>query len=471
MLIGRESEIETLQYCCDSDKSEFVAVYGRRRVGKTFLVKEFFGSNITFYTTGILGGDKNEQLNAWNEEMKRIGEPELAKADDWFDAFKNLNILIEKTEGKQKKVVFLDEIPWMATGRSKFLMGLDYFWNRWASSRKDVILIICGSAASWVTDKVINNRGGLHNRLTQHIYVSPFSLRECELYYKSRNVPLTRYQMAEAYMIFGGIPYYLSLMKSHLSLYQNVDAMYFSENAMLRNELTNLYCSLFSNSDNYIKVIEALANKGIGLTRTDIIEATKIADGGSLTKILNDLVISGFIRKYVGYGKKERDSLYQLIDFFSLFDIRFREKREEFNTNYWLGFSSTHAYSIWSGFSFEKLCLVHQNQIRKKMGISGVLTSIYSWRGNYEDKNVQIDLVIDRNDNVVNLCEMKFSSTEYSVSKDYSAELRRKRSAFQSSTKSRKALVTTMVTTFGLVRNAYGMEISSQVKLDDLFET
>ena len=406
MLIGRESEIETLQYCCDSDKSEFVVVYGRRRVGKTFLIKEFFGSNITFYATGILGGDKNEQLNTWNEEMKRIGEPELAKADNWFDAFKSLNMLIEKTEGTQKKVVFLDEIPWMATGRSKFLIGLDYFWNRWASSRTDVILIICGSAASWITDKVVNNRGGLHNRLTQQIYIKPFSLRECELYYKSRNIPLTRYQMAEAYMIFGGIPYYLSLMKSHLSLYQNVDTMYFSENAVLRHELINLYRSLFSNSENYIKVIEALANKGIGLSRADIIEATKLADAGSLTKILNDLIISGFIRKYVGYGKKERDCTYQLIDFFSLFDIRFRGKREEFNANYWLSFSSTHAYSIWSGFSFEKLCLIHQNQIRKKLGVSGVLASIFSWRGSYEKKNVQIDLIIDRNDNVVNLCEM-----------------------------------------------------------------
>jgi len=470
MLIGRESEIETLQYCCDSNKSEFVVVYGRRRVGKTFLIKEFFGSNITFYATGVLNGNKNEQLGAWNDEMKHVGEPELAKADNWFDAFRNLNILIEKIEGTRKKVVFLDEIPWMATGRSRFLLGLDYFWNKWASSRNDVILIICGSAASWVTDKVINNRGGLHNRLTQHIYVKPFSLHECELYYKNRNIPLTRYQMAEAYMIFGGIPYYLSLMKSHLSLYQNVDAMYFSENAALRNELTNLYTSLFSNSENYFKVIEALVNKGIGLSRADIIETTKIADGGSLTKILNDLITCGFIRKYVGYGKKERDSIYQLIDFFSLFDMKFREKREEFNNNYWLGFSSTHAYSIWSGFSFEKLCLVHQNQIRKKLGISGVLTSFFSWRGEYDEKNVQIDLVIDRNDNVINLCEMKFSSDEYSVSKEYSAELRRKRSVFSESTKTRKALVTTMVTTFGLVRNAYGMEIASQVTLDDLFE-
>jgi len=259
-------------------------------------------------------------------------------------------------------------------------------------------------------------------------------------------------------------------MKSHLSLYQNVDAMYFSENAVLRNELTNLYNSLFSNSENYLKVIEALADKGIGLSRTGIIETTKIADGGSLTRILKDLITSGFIRKYTGYGKKERDGIYQLIDFFSLFDMKFHEKREEFNENYWLGFSSTHAYSIWSGFSFEKLCLVHQNQIRKKLGISGVLTSLFSWMGKYEDKKVQVDLVIDRNDNVINLCEMKFSSGEYSISKEYSAELRRKRSAFADSTKTRKALVTTMVTTFGLVKNAYGMEIASQVTLDDLFE-
>jgi hypothetical protein len=276
--------------------------------------------------------------------------------------------------------------------------------------------------------------------------------------------------MTEAYMIFGGIPYYMSLMEPHLSLYQNVDKMYFSQGAALENEFSNLYQSLFENADNYIRVIETLAKKGIGLSRNEIADGSQISNGGTLTKILSDLSISGFIRRYSFYGQKKRDSLYQLIDLFSLFDLRFRNKRVEFSGDYWLSFSATSAYSVWSGFSFEKVALLHLQQIRKKLGISGVLTSSYSWRGNHEDKGTQIDLVIDRNDNLINLCEIKFASGPYTIDKNQYNSLQNKKSTFIYSTKTRKAVQITMITTFGLRQNSYGAEMVSQVLLDDLFE-
>jgi hypothetical protein len=281
---------------------------------------------------------------------------------------------------------------------------------------------------------------------------------------------MTRYHIAEAYMIFGGIPYYLSLMDSQYSLYQNVDEMYFAQGAALRNEFENLYRSLYRNAENYIRVIETLAKKGIGLTRTDIATGSKIADGGSLTKILRDLAISGFIREYKAYGQKKRDSLYQLIDFFSMFDIRFREKHDEHMGDYWLRFSSTSAHSAWSGFAFEKLCLLHIRQIRKKLGISGVLTSVSSWRGKGDDAGAQVDLIIDRDDNIINLCEIKYSSGQFQIDKKQDESLRNKRTAFINSTHTRKAAQTTMITTFGLKRNAYSAQIFSEVMLDDLFD-
>ena len=474
MLVGREREKHIFESCVGSDKSEFVLVYGRRRVGKTFLVKELFEESFVFCATGIWNGNRDAQLQAWNREISHYGGSTYSAAQNWMEAFENLRLLVEQSSTDAadggKKVIFLDEVPWMATTHSDFLAALDYFWNRWAVSRKDILLIICGSAASWISDRILDNMGGLHNRLTRQILLEPFNLKECEQYFQYRHIPMTRYQMAEAYMIFGGIPYYLSLMEAQYSLYQNVDRMYFAQDAELHHEFENLYRSLYKNAENYIRVIEALANKGIGLTRTQIVAETKIADGGTLTKLLRDLSISGFIREYKAYGQKKRDSLYQLVDFFSLFDIRFRGRREEHADDFWLRFSSTSAHAVWSGISYEKLCLLHLPQIRQKLGITGVLTSAFSWRGSFDGKGAQVDLFIDRNDNVVNLCEIKFASGVYQMDKGHSESMRHKRSAFVNTTRTRKSVQTTMITTYGLVRNSYSAEITSEVVMDDLFE-
>ena len=469
-IIGREAEQETLHECLRSQKSEFIALYGRRRVGKTFLIREVFENDFVFYATGILDGTGKEQLENFNKEIKDFGGQEYSPACNWGEAFSNLNNLIDSSSKKGKKIIFLDEVPWMNTPRSGFLSALDHFWNRYASMRKDVLLIICGSAASWIIKNVVNNTGGLHNRLTGVIYLPPFTLKESETYLRARGVDMPRYQIAEAYMIFGGIPYYMDFFKPKYSLAQNVDKIFFEENAPLKNEYINLYKALFRNAESHIRVIEALALKNAGKTRDDIIAATGIGEGGGLTKLLEELTTSGFVREYLSYGKNKRDRIYQLVDPFTLFYLRFYKKRSTYSADFWLRFCTTQTHASWAGYAFEIICLLHTSQIRKALGISGVLTEIYSWKSKVHDPGAQIDLVIDRADGVINLCELKYASSEYTIDKEYDRNLRNKKASFTYETRTRKAAHITMITTYGLRKNIYQAGVLFEVTLDELFE-
>ena len=469
VLIGRNAEQSRLMKRYESDKSEFVALFGRRRVGKTFLIKSLFGAAFTFYATGSLDGDPARQILNFNDEITNFGGAALMPAANWYEAFDNLRRLITASRGKGKKIVFLDEISWMGAQNPDFISALDHFWNRWISSRSDVLLIVCGSATSWIIEHIVNNTGGLHNRLTDQIYLAPFTLRECEEYFRKRGISLPRYHILESYMVFGGIPYYLDFFEADRSLAQNIDRIYFAPDAPLRYEYENLFQSLFKNADSYIKVIEALATKKKGLRREDLADMAMIKGGGTLTKIIADLVSCGFIREYMAFGKQKRDRLYQLIDPFSLFHLAFSEKQRRFTENYWLHYSTTPAHTAWSGYAFELVCLLHIPQIKEALGISGVLTEVSSWYSKTSDPGAQIDLVLDRADKIIHLCEMKFASDEYSIDKDYSKRLREKKSSFLAETGTRKAAHTTLATTYGLARNEYGAEVLFQLTMDDLF--
>ena len=468
-IIGRIIEKERLLNCFTSGKSEFVVVYGRRRVGKTFLIRELLGHEFVFYASGLLNEGLDNQISNFNKEIRSHGGHLLTPATNWSEAFENLHKLIELSTKEGKKVIFLDEMPWMNTPKSGFLTALDHFWNRYASMRKDVMLIICGSAASWMIDNVVNNTGGLHNRLTCEIYLQPFDLKECEEYFRIAGIDMPRYQIAEAYMIFGGIPYYMDFLKPKFSLAQNVDTVYFNENAPLRNEYANIFKSLFRNADNHIRVIESLGKRNYGKTREEIAKDANLSEGGGLTKVINDLIISGFIREYVDHRKKKRDRLYQLTDPFILFHLRFGNKRKTYSSDFWLRFCTTPMHSSWAGYAFEILCLLHVPQIKHALGITGVLTEIYSWRSKNHDPGAQIDLVIDRGDNVINLCEIKYSSSEFIIDKEYDINLRNKRSAFIAETKTKKAAHITLITTYGLKKNQYQAGIPFEITLDQLF--
>ena len=474
MLVGREDEQKRLKSLLETDKSEFVAVYGRRRIGKTFLIRESFGYDFAFEHTGLRKGGTKKQLKAFRDKMAKCGYRDCPNLNDWADAFSRLGELLER-KPSGKKVVFLDECPWLDTARSGFLDELDHFWNDWCTMRKDIVLVICGSAASWIVDKVIDNYGGLHNRLTRQIYLRPFSLHECEELVRAKGIVFNRRQILECYMIMGGVPYYWDLLDKGLGLAQNIDSLFFRKKGELSEEYDHLYSSLFRHPAPFLKVISALGKRRYGLTREEIIKVAKIPSSGNLTKVLAALVQCDFIRAYSIPGKGNRDCIYQLVDNFTIFHQRFMEDEANRMENFWASAENSQPVRIWCGLAFERVALQHESQIKRKLGISGVVTRTYGWRHVTEDgdaNGAQVDLVLERNDRVVNICEVKYRRGEeqFVISEEEGRNLVNKREAYIRDTGTASAVHLTMITVNGVKHNAAWNDIQSEVTLDDLFK-
>lgn len=467
--VGRHKEIATFERYHDSPKSEFVAVYGRRRIGKTFLIHTLFKERMSFEYTGRANLSFRDQIYGFKKAMKvQFNLPYEPDFNNWIDAFLLLQNLLSKKRNK-RKVIFIDELPWLDTPRSGFISAFEHFWNSWANKRDDILLIVCGSATSWMLSKIINNKGGLHNRVTRKMRLQPFTLSECEALLKSHKVVLDRYQIIQLYMVMGGVPYYWDAIEPGCSAMQSIDNICFKEDGLLVDEFQNLFASLFKNAEKHERLIEVLAIKSKGLTRNEIIKYAGVPTAGSLTRVLKELELSGFIKKYSPFEKKMRNSLYQVVDFYSLFYLKFIKP---FNgSQEWLTMVDSPAYRAWSGYAYEQVCMAHLPQIKKALGISGVQCSISSWRSTQSKPGAQIDLLIDRKDQVVNLCEMKFSINEFELTSQYAAELRHKVGAFKAETKTRKSVFMTMLTTFGLKENPYsGGIIQNELSMDDLFQ-
>ncbi|WP_317897814.1 ATP-binding protein [Aurantibacillus circumpalustris] len=469
MIIGRIKEIELLNKNYKSSKSEFIALYGRRRVGKTYLVRTLFKKEFTFQLTGLAQAGLQDQLINFNMAAQEQGLLKKKKnATNWMEAFQQIREGIQRSNQK-KKIIFIDELPWFDTPQASFIPALEHFWNSWVSARKDVLLIVCGSAASWMIHKLINNKGGLHNRVTQKIKIEPFTLSECEQLLRYKKINIDKYQTIQLYMVLGGIPFYWDAVQKGQSAAQTIDKLCFDANGLLTSEFQNLYASLFSKAERHKAIVLALSKKNKGLTRSEVSQSSKLANGGGLTRLLDELEESGFIRKYTPFGKKSRNSLYQLSDFFTLFHLKFMEGQKSFAKNYWVKMIDHPTQRAWSGYAFEQVCLAHILQIKQALGISGVETQVSSWKTLLEKDGAQIDLVIDRRDGVINLCEMKFSINQFSIDKKYDSVLRNKTGAFKRETKTRKALFITLITTFGLQNNAYSGNIQNDLKMDVLF--
>ena len=470
MIIGRKEEQQILRSAVRSESSEFVAVYGRRRVGKTFLIRETFGYKFTFQHTGLAKGNTKEQLFSFAISLRDAGYDDCPIPKSWLEAFSLLSTYL-KNSTDEKKIIFLDELPWMDTARSNFISAFEHFWNGWASARKDIVLIICGSATSWIINKVINDHGGLHNRVTKQIALQPFTLKECEMFAQSKGFEMSRYQLAECYMVLGGIPYYWSLLEKGLSLSQNIDKIIFAKNGKLSTEFNQLYASLFKSPEQYIDVVTVLGKKKAGMTREEIIAATDKYSNGALSKVLDELEYCGFIRKYNGFDKKSKQAIYQLIDNYTLFYFKFIQQNENNDEHFWSASIDSAMHRAWSGLAFERLCMAHTQQIKAALGIAGVLSNVYSWRKEADETSdgAQIDLLIDRKDQVVNLCEMKYSLSEFVIDAEYEQKLRNKKSAFINATNTRKAVHLTMVTTFGIKANAHSGIVQNEITLEDLF--
>lgn len=469
MIVGRKKEITLLNEIVDSPNACFVAVYGRRRVGKTFLIREKFANQFAFYVSGTSKGTIKRQLNNFHSALTDYGADKSEVPKDWFQAFRLLSKLIEKNTSS-RKIIFIDEMPWLDTPRSEFLGALESFWNQWASARKDIILIACGSATSWIIKKIVNDRGGLHNRITHHIYLHPFTLSETEHFLQARNFQFNRYQIVQTYMILGGIPYYLDCLRPHLSITQNIDELFFSPTGILRNEFQNLFQSLFKNAEKHLKVIEALSKTDCALSRNELAKSSKISNGGGLTTILEELELCDFISKTYQFQGNVNNALYQIKDAFTLFYYRFLFSGKHIKPNFWINNLDSPEYRQWSGVAFEKICFNHVPQICKALSIGGIQTVETSWRDNNAKPKTQIDLLIDRKDQVINLCEIKFSEGAFSIDKTYAERLRNRIQIFKSHTKTTKAVFMTMITTYPMAENAYSKElVVNKLTMDDLF--
>lgn len=476
LIIGRKQQQNKLQYLYESEYAEFLVVYGRRRTGKTFLVREYFEGKFSFYHTALSPYEMldnaelllEQQLKKFGDTLRSYGSLCSGTPKDWFEAFDWLRDLLSKKSSKKRLVVFIDELPWLDTPRSNFITAFEHFWNGWGAGRHNLLLIVCGSATSWIANKLLNNTGGLYGRSTYEMQILPFSLRECELFYKKRGLVLDRYDQLQAYMITGGIPYYLSYFEKGLSLPQNIDAMFFATNGKLKNEFERLYSSLFVDSQRYISVVRALSQRRDGLTRNEISKKLGLSSGGGLTEILRTLEASNLILSYPIFQGSRRDVRYKLVDLFSLFYMYFMESHTTGSPNFWSENFKSPQLNAWRGFAFEEVCYVHQNQIKQALGIAGVHTEIMPWRSKGEDP-VQIDMVIDRDDRIINVCEIKFTMDEFAITKEYDAKLRHKLQVLMDSIKRKRNPHLTLITTYGLQRNEYSGHIQKSLTMDDLY--
>ncbi|MFM9950342.1 MAG: AAA family ATPase, partial [Saprospiraceae bacterium] len=335
-LIGRKEEQRILRKALESGEAEMVAVIGRRRVGKTFLINEVYKERIMFEVTGIQNAPRPEQLGNFTYQISKKLKTTLAipQPRTWLEAFTLLISHLEQVDQKEKMVVFFDELSWLSTPNSGFLRALGFFWNSWAV-KQNIVVVICGSAASWMINKVVNDRGGLHNRITKRIFLQSFNLAETEAFLKSRNLHFPRPAIAELYMALGGIPHYLKEIESGESVVQNIDRICFSPSGLLKDEFSRLYPSLFAHAERHEAVVRALAGSRQGMPRSRIIETAKLPEGGNTSLVLEELEQSGFISSYFPFGKIKKEKLYRLTDEYSLFYLQFVEDKTHEGAGTW----------------------------------------------------------------------------------------------------------------------------------------
>lgn len=479
-IIGRTAEKAELQDIYKSGKPELVVVYGRRRVGKTFLIREFFKGQFAFYHTGLslqevdTTKQKASQLLNFASSLRHYGKTGQKTLTDWLTAFDDLRSLLEekmRAEPNHRQVVFIDELPWMDTPRSCFLPALEHFWNGWGAGQDSLVLIVCGSATAWISDHLLHNKGGLYDRKTREIKLHPFTLHEAELYYHEQGIALDRYAQMQLYMMLGGIPYYMSYLCKGDSVEQAMNRLFVQRNAKLSDELEQLFVSLFTNHQDCMKIVRLLSTRKSGYTRKEIAAKTGVPYGGGLTKTLKALAESDFIQKYVYYGLPAKEERFRLIDFYSLFVLTVVRKKVSPDADVWQGQFDRRTMDTWYGFAFESLCWNHIPQIKQALGIPSVHTVEFSWRAEKNDRHpgAQIDLLIRRADRIINLCEMKFCVGEYVLDHTEATRIRNKVAIYQQLTRCKETIHPTMVTTYGLVENKYSQSIQRVITMDDLF--
>ncbi len=474
MIVGRKEQLKTIDEVLQSDRSAMMAVTGRRRVGKTFLVDQAFKDQICFRMTGIQNGSMKEQLFHFSEKLREYSQSPISiQATNWQEAMMLLKQYLKSLNLKRKKVIFFDEVPWIHTARSGFLEKLAHLWNDFLSKEKNFILVLCGSATSWLQRRIINATGGLHNRITHVLRLQPFTLGETKIFLKKRGIKLSDQDLTRVYMAMGGVPLYLEHIRKGESATVAIERLCFKEEGILRNEYDHLYKALFSNAQDHEAIVQSLARSTGGITREEIIKRSGVQAGGPYNRVIEDLILSGFVSEENLFGRKKRGSLYRLTDEYSIFYHRFIKPNKKYINGMWQQLANSQSYKIWSGYAFESICFKHIDALKNAMGIGAVYTEISSLRliGDNNRSGFQIDLIIDRKDDTINLCEVKYYSGPFKITKSYAAQLVNRRQQFIDHTGTRKQVFVTFITNYGLIENEYSREVvDSHIGLEEILE-
>lgn len=486
-LIGRKQEIETLEKMYLSDSSEFLALYGRRRVGKTVLIRSLLNAKtedaFTFDITGAKNAPMKEQIQHFTIQLGKAfyHGARLQDSKNWDDAFAQLTKAIEDQVPQHKKVIlFFDELPWLATPRSRVLAMLDYYWNQYWSRDPRIKLIICGSSASWIINKVIQNPGGLHNRVTREIHLEPFNLSQTKVFLHHQKINLNHQHIVQIYMLTGGIPFYLSKIERGLSANQIIENLAFSKTGFFLQEFEKLFSSLFDNSEDYITLVKLLSKNRYGLGERNLLETLgKKTVGAKGKKILNDLEQTGFIMRFIPLYNKRKGTYYRLTDEYTLFYLKWIEPfknsliKNTLDSDYFQTIQASAEWHSWQGYAFESICYKHLLNIRKALKLDPrALPSTWRYVPQKKSKHhgAQIDLLFDRQDDSITLCEIKYSKKPFILTKEVVDSLFRKISVFKERTKTKKQIFVALITASGLKNNYYADDIISNiVTIDDLF--
>ncbi|MBI3521445.1 MAG: AAA family ATPase [Bacteroidetes bacterium] len=462
-MIGRQEQIQAMQDALTLKASSFIAVTGRRRVGKTYLIRQIYQKNICFSVTGIQHANLQAQINNVVQKIEEQASHKLliGKITGWQDVFTLLKRYLQTLPKTKKQVLFIDELPWMVTAKSNFLQLLAHLWNDYLSQEKHFILVVCGSATSWITQKIINDKGGFHNRVTIPIHLKPFTLAETRQFLESKSINYTSTGIAQVYMTIGGLPYYLEQLKRSESPVKAIERLCFSDTGVLKYEYNNLYKALFTGHENHEAIVEALAMAHGGLTREELIKKSKVAAGGPFTRAINDLIVSDFVIETIPFGKIKRGMVYRLLDEFSVFYHRFMKGNEKKESSIWPIIANSQRYKIWQGFAFETLCMKHVTEIKSILGIKNVYseTAHFASKGTKNKPGFQIDLLIDRKDAAINLCECKFYEDHFEITKSYAQHIKHRTAEFRKTSGTKKMLINTFITNEQLIENEYSNEV------------
>jgi uncharacterized protein len=473
-MVGRIEELAQLKAFLNSNKSEFITILGRRRIGKTYLIDQAYEHNMCFAVTGIQDEKKKEQLENFNRKLyftnKNNYMPITLK--NWGEAFFQLRLYLETLPKNKKQVIFLDELPWISTAKSGFLQQLAHLWNDYLSKQKHFILIVCGSASSWIKKNIINDKGGLHNRVTCSINLSPFTLKETKDFFESKKIKFTHNQIAQVYMALGGIPFYLNHFKKGESVPQALERICFADNGPLRNEYSNLYKALFKEASNHEKIVAALATSQKGMLRSEIIAKSKVRDGGPFNRAMDELLACGFIGTLSQFGTIKREEVYRMQDEFSIFYHRFIKKSTKYIPGNWQQQMNMQSFKISQGYLFELLIYRHIELLRKKLRIRNTYCEYSTFYYNVPNTSgLQIDLLIDRNDSVINYCEIKYYTEAIEITKKMYENINSKIEYFKEISKSKKNIQYSLITNLPIKENNYSKEIiDNKVNLDEFFE-